>query len=220
MRRRIFAFSVIFSLLSISVFAGSNKLEPVGAFSDAAASDALKKAIEEKGYRVTLSDGTTLCDIWLRKAVPTQQKKDISGAMYTEITDSALIGVVSFPKTSSDFRGQEIKAGAYSLRYSLHPTDGNHMGIAPYRDFLLLVPVSLDQNPDATYKFEELTKMSAKTNGSNHPAPFSMLANESKSDAPTLSENEHSYVIFNAKLKSASGTAIPIAFVIKGQAEQ
>lgn len=220
MRRRIFAFIVVISLLSLSAFAGNNKLESVGAFSDAAASDALKKAVEEKGYRVTLSDGTTLCDIWLRKAVPTQQKKDISGAIYTEIADSALIGVVSFPNKSSDFRGQDIKAGAYTLRYSLHPTDGNHMGISPYRDFLLLIPVSLDQNPEATYKFEELTKMSAKTNGSNHPAPFSLLANESKSDTPTLTENEHSYVIFNAKFKSASGGALPIAFVVKGQAEQ
>ena len=220
MRRRFFAFILFTTLLSLSAFAGNNKLEPVGAFSDAAASDGLKKALEEKGYRVTLSDGTTLCDIWLRKAVPTQQKKDISGAIYTEFADSALIGVVSFPNKSSDFRGQDIKPGAYTLRYSLHPTDGNHMGISPYRDFLLLVPVSLDQNPDAAYKFEELTKMSAKTNGSNHPAPFSLLANESKGDAPTLSENEHSYIIFNAKLKSASGAALPIAFVIKGQAEQ
>ncbi len=220
MRRRLFALTFIISSLSIIAFAGSNKLEPVGAFSDAAAADSLKKVLEDKGYRVTLADGTTLCDIWLRKAVPTQQKKDVSGAIYTEIADSAIIGVVSFPKTSSDFRGQEIKAGAYTLRYSLHPTDGNHMGISPYRDFLLLVPISSDQNAEATYKFEDLMKLSAKTNGSNHPSPFCLLTNESKSDAPTLSENEHSYVIFNAKLKSASGAAVPIAFVVKGQAEQ
>ena len=220
MLRRIFTYTFIFSLLAISAFANGNKLEPIGAFTDASASDSVKKALEEKGYRVTLTDGTTFCDIWLRKAVPTHEKKDISGAIYTEIANSAIIGVVSFPKTSSDFRGQEIKAGAYTLRYSLHPTDGNHMGISPYRDFLLLVPVALDQNADATYKFEELTKLSAKTNGSNHPAPFSLLANESKSDVPTLSENEHSYTIFNAKLKSASGAPLPIAFVIKGQAEQ
>jgi len=43
-------------------FAEEGKLEPTGAFADSSASEALKKVLEPKGNRVTLSDGTVLCE--------------------------------------------------------------------------------------------------------------------------------------------------------------
>jgi hypothetical protein len=142
------------------------------------------------------------------------------GATYTEIADSALLGVLSFPKGGKDFRGQAIKPGAYTLRYALHPTDGNHMGISPYRDFLLLVPVASDQSADAQIKFEDLMKMSAKSSGTNHASPLSLVAPEGKTDSPAVTENEHGHVVFSAKIKTASGAELPIAFIVKGVAEQ
>ncbi|HEY7544886.1 MAG TPA: hypothetical protein VID27_08390, partial [Blastocatellia bacterium] len=151
--------SFVFVLLLItpfSVSALSAKLEPIGAFADAAASDSLKGAIEEKGYRVLMDDGSVVCELWLRKTLPASAKRDVSGAIYTEIPDSALIGVISFPKGGGDFRGQGIKAGAYTLRYALHPIDGNHLGISPVRDFLVMIPVAEDKDVDAQYKFEDL----------------------------------------------------------------
>jgi hypothetical protein len=205
---------------SISAVADGGKLESTGAFSDPAASDSLKKAVEEKGYKIVLNDGSTHGEIWFRKAVPTAGKKEISGAFYTEITDSAVIAVINFPKAFSDFRGQEVKPGAYTLRYALHPTDGNHMGISPYRDFLLLSPVALDQNVEATYKFEELVKLSAKSIGGNHPAMMSLVLAEGAGATPKLSENEHGHLVLTTKLKTAAGGDLSIAFVIKGQAEQ
>lgn len=211
---------LLFLLTFGTALADGGKLESTGAFTDAAASDSLKKALEEKGNKIVLSDGSPHCEIWFRKGVPTAAKKDISGAFYTEITDSAVIAVINFPKAFSDFRGQEVKAGAYTLRYALHPTDGNHMGISPYRDFLLLSPVAIDQNVDTTYKFEELVKMSAKSLGGNHPAMMSLVLAEGAGDAAKLTENEHGHLVLTAKLKTSTGGELAMAFVVKGQAEQ
>jgi hypothetical protein len=186
---------------------------------DQSASESIRSALEAKGYRVTAGDGSVVCEIWLRSAVTTQPKRDVSGAIYTELGDSTLIGVVSFQKGGYDYRGQGIKSGVYTLRYALHPSDGNHMGISAYRDFLLLVPVAADPDANAKFKFEELSKISAKAAGTNHPTPFSLVSPEGAKSTPSVSENEHGHLVFAAKLKTQSGE-MPIAFIVKGIAEQ
>ena len=198
-------------------FVDGNKLESIGALADPAASDSLKKALEPAGSRVSLADGA-YCDIWLRAGMPAG-KTDAQGAVYTSLGESALVGVIAFAKPTTDFRGQPLKPGVYTLRYGLHPTDGNHMGISPIRDFLVLVPVAMDQNPDAQFKFEELMKMSAKASGTNHPAVLS-LASADKAAAPKIAPNDHGQLVFSSKLKTQSGSDLPIAFIVKGIAEQ
>src|ERR1700694_5507243 len=111
--------------ISFSVLADNGKVESIGAFTDTSASDPLKKALEAKGYRVSLADGV-LCEIWLSNAIASG-KNDAQGAIYTSVSESALIGVITFPKASIDFRKQNIKAGSYTLRYAVHPQDGNHI---------------------------------------------------------------------------------------------
>ena len=219
MIRRTVSAASLFILLSVIAVADGGKLEAIGPFTGEGASDSLKTAIEAQGQRVLLSDGSVVCELWMRKAVPARAKTDVAGAVYTAIQDSAVVGVISFPKGGTDFRGQAIKPGAYVLRYALHPTDGNHMGISPIRDFLLLVPVGGDPNVDAQFKFEELTKLSTKASGTNHPAPLSLVSVEGKSVFPSVFENEHGHVGFAAKLKTTAGE-MPIAFIVKGVAEQ
>jgi hypothetical protein len=207
------------ALLTATSLADGGKLEPAGAFSGEGASDSLKNAIEAQGHRVLLADGSVVCEIWMRKSVPARAKTDVAGAIYTAIQDSAAIGVISFPKGGTDFRGQAIKPGAYVLRYALHPTDGNHMGISPVRDFLLLVPVGSDQNVDAQFKFEELIKMSTKASGTNHAAPLSLVSTEAVSAFPAVFENEHGHLGFAVKVKTTAGE-MPIAFIVKGVVDQ
>jgi hypothetical protein len=177
----------------------------------------LKKALEPSGSRVSLVDGA-YCDIWLRAGVPSG-KTEAQGAVYTSLGESTLIGVIVFARATTDFRGQPLKPGAYTLRYGLHPTDGNHLGISPVRDFLVLIPVAGDQNPDARFKFEELMKMSSKASGTNHPAVISMVMSEAPT-APKVNANEHGQVVFSSKMKTQTGPEAPIAFIIKGIAEQ
>jgi hypothetical protein len=203
---------------SFRALAADGKLEPLGAYADPGASEGLKKTLEEKGWRVSVA-GAGYCDIWLRASVP-GGKTDAAGAVYTWIGDSALIGVITFANQTTDFRGQSLKAGSYSMRYAVHPTDGNHMGISPIRDFLVLLPVAMDPNPEAQFKFEELTKMSTKVTGTTHPGILSLIQLASAPAAPKLDTDEYNHIAFSAMIKNQSGTAMPISFVVKGHAEQ
>jgi len=214
MRRGFFVAAAL--LLSTMAFAAQgSKVESIGAISDAAASDGLKKALEAKGSRITLSDGA-YCDIWLRNGLP-GAKNDTQGAVYS-FGDSVLVGVISFARPTTDFRGQAIKAGTYTLRYGLHPADGNHLGISPIRDFLVLVPIAMDQNPEAQFRFEELMKMSQKSTGTNHPGVISLVQSDGAS--PPKMEQDGSHVVFSAKIKTQSGSEVPIGIIVKGRAEQ
>lgn len=219
MARRILVLAISLLTFSVGVLADGGKLEATGPLADAAASAALKDSLEAKGHRVTVG-GQVLCEIWLKKSVQPKAKDDVSGAIYTELGESSLVGVISFPKATKDYRGQGIKPGAYTLRYALHPADGNHLGISTYRDFLVMSPVASDTNPEARFKFEELVKLSAKTLGGNHPSPVSLVSAQGGATLPAVYKDSNGHLVFEAKLKMQSGAELPIAFVVEGEAAQ
>ncbi len=63
--------------------------------------------------------------------------------------------------------------GVYTLRYGNYPVNGNHQGVAPQRDFLVLAPVALDKSGDAISDFDALMELSRKASGTPHPAVLS-----------------------------------------------
>ena len=218
-RIRSFGFAAgIMVMASVSALAADNKLEAIGAYTDSGASDGLKKALDQKGWRVSTSDGA-YCDVWLRTTIPAG-KNETSGAAYTSVGDSTLIGVITFTKATTDYRGQAVKAGSYTMRYAVHPADGNHLGISPIRDFLVMVPVAMDPNPDAQFKFEELMKMSTKVTGTNHPGVLSLTNPAAQPPAPKVESDENNHIVFSSSIKNQSGTTIPVSFIVKGRAEQ
>lgn len=214
-----FTLVVLLSTLSFLGFAGDRKVETIGPLMDSGVPEILKTVLEPKGYRVMLSDGSPLCDVWFRSGVPSQPKADVPGVAYGELSESTFLGVVVFPKATKDYRGQSIKAGLYTLRYELLPSDGNHLGAAPTRDFLLLVPLAVDRDVSDQFKFEELVKMSQKASGTNHPAPFSMVPVESPGSLPAVVEKE-GHTVLLARLRTQSGSELPIGLVVEGTAEQ
>jgi hypothetical protein len=194
------------------------KLVEVGPLAEAAVPAAVGDALQTSGYRVVRSDGKARCEIWLRKSLPAASGKVAEGANYPELAAAEFVGVISFPNGGKDYRGQPIKTGVYGLRYELLPNDGNHMGVAPARDFLLLTPLAADPDPDARYTYEQLVALSRRAAGSNHPAVFSMVVPEGA--LPGAYTSGEGYEVFAAKLKLASGRELPFALVVKGQAEQ
>ncbi|MCU1266126.1 MAG: hypothetical protein JWM21_2444 [Acidobacteria bacterium] len=218
MPSKLLAFFFLLLTISLPVLADGGKVESIGAFADASASEGLKKALDPKGYRVLLADGSVLCEIWLPTAI-VSGKTDAQGATYTWLAESSLVAVISFPKSAVDFRKQAIKPGSYTLRYAIHPQDGNHLGISPIRDFLLLVPVASDPDPTSKFKFEELTALSKKASGTNHPSPLSIVSPDGITSWPSVFEDENNHLVFAAKVKTGSSET-PVAFVVKGVAEQ
>jgi hypothetical protein len=213
--RLIFLFLATFTTAALS---NDKKLEPAGAFANPAASESAKNALEPVGYRV-VDEGGTLCEVWFRKAVPTRAKNEAPGVAYGQLGESTFLGVITFPKNTRDYKGRPLKAGTYTMRYELHPADGDHMGIAPNRDFVLLNPLAQDQDVNAEYQFEDLVKLSKSASGSAHPSPLSLPEPPKVESYPALSENDQGHLMLVVKLKTQSGSDLPLALIVKGVSE-
>ena len=150
---------------------------------------AVAGVLNPNGFKISM-DGKTLGEFWIRKEVPPAEAADTTlGVNFGTIPASAFVGVAKITSWT-DYKGQAIPAGLYSLRYGLLPSDGNHMGVAQYRDFLLLVPLSADADPNAKPEKEELYKMSAKASGTNHPAVLSLFPISEDVTEPKVMQNE------------------------------
>jgi hypothetical protein len=99
------------------------------------------------------------------------------------------------------------------------PNDGNHLGAAPNRDFLLLIPAAAYANPNAIFKFQELMALSGGATGTKHPGPLSLIA-DSGVTAPSVSKDDQDHWIFSASMKLGSGEELPFALVVKGTTQQ
>jgi hypothetical protein len=206
-----------FLLASLPALAASAKVERVDRPSDSPVPAGVWDVLDKHGYRLSLDDGSTVCDIWLRKSIPGSGAKEVEGVLFPEIAPSTLVGVISFPKPTTDFRGQQIKPGFYDLRYELIPNDGNHLGVSPNRDFVLLVPPAADPDPAAEFKFDELVSLSRKATGTNHPGPLSLV--QADSAMPGLSHNDEDQWVFSFKMP-VGPEQIPIGLIVKGVAQQ
>ena len=131
--------------------------------------------LEKTGYRVLLPNGSAACEIWFRKSLPIADKPIAEGAAY-RFAESELIGVVRFAKVTADFRGQQIKAGSYTMRYELSPNDGNHLGVSVNRDFVLVLPLDVDKDPQATYNLDQLVALSSQASRTQHAAPMALVS--------------------------------------------
>jgi hypothetical protein len=206
-------------MLSLLSAAQNGKVEGTGPLTDSAVPEKVRQSLNENGYRLIFDDPKPACELWLRKSIPVATMKDAEGVAYPQLAESTLVGVLHFFQAAADFRGQQVPAGFYTLRYALIPDDGNHLGVSPDRDFLLLIPAQSDSDPSTAFKFQELVTMSAKTVGAKHPSALS-LPPADKPSTGTMARDDQDHWIFSASLKLASGEEIPFALIIKGIAQQ
>ncbi len=183
------------------------KAQPGGA-----APEAFKEVLEKEGVKVVDGAGKLYAEIWLRAAQPADAKSAEANITLPELPHGVVLGVISFPEGASDRRGQVIKAGVYTMRYSQFPITGDHQGVAPQRDFLILSPIGEDKDPAANLKFDALMALSRKGSGTSHPLILSMW--KADSPAPGLTkEGEHDWVL-QRKIGS-----LPLAIIVSGRAE-
>ncbi len=201
------------ALILSSSFCLAQKVEPVGRPD---LPQGMAAAVQDHGLRVLDKSGAPLVSLWLAKSVSTT-KKDVEGANYPQLEPSSFIGAVAFDRDGNDFRGQTIPKGTYTLRYALLPNDGNHMGVAPNRDFLLLLPLISDVDPTTVYTDKQLYRASAKVAGGAHPTVMSLVADEGKPG--TLTTSAEGFLVLHFSLTTSEGE-LPVALVVKGSAQQ
>lgn len=217
MVKQLFAF-LLLVVFATFAFAEGHKVESIAALKDTAVNEATRGLLEEKGLRVIDDKGKTVCDLWFRKEVPTG-KEEIPGASFGQIAEGTLVGVINFPSNTSDFRGQGIKSGWYTLRYALILQDGNHLGVSPARDFFLICPAADDKDPNAAMKMDDMLKLSRAAAGAGHPSPWYFgMATSAEKDLPKIIKNEHEHVILETRLKTKDGS-ISIGLIVIGRTE-
>ena len=162
-----------------------------------------------------------MAEVWFRKGVPvTKSASSSPDVIYGGLSVGEFVGLVHFPQKTTDYRGQAIKTGYYTLRYAEIPQDGNHMGVSTYRDFLLMSPVAADTQLDQNLAFDALIKLSRQTAGTGHPAIL-MLDPASQSATATfpaaVADDQGNWTL-QVKLDTNGQPAqLPFAVVLVGQ---
>ena len=196
---------------SAALFAQDYKLEPI-ATPPPDLPGSFASLIQTQGYRVVGPKGPW-CEVWFRKDIPTGAKPSDDSIVFP-IAQGTLVGVIRFPGNGEDRRGQTIKPGLYTLRYSNYPVDGAHQGVAPQRDFSLMTPIAADTDPAATPDFASLVKMSTKASNSPHPAVLSMEQPQSGATFPAVAKEGDSDWVLNVKVGN-----LPIGLIVVGRAQ-
>jgi len=198
-------------------FGQTYKVESAGA-PPAQLSKALQDALESQGTRVVSDQGSTLLEVWLQKTASTNSNASSSSDfLFPSLSEGEFVGVLHFPNPGSDFRGQAIKPGFYTLRYGLIPQDGNHMGVNPTRDVFVLCPVAADTNLDTPLKFDDLVKLGRQSSGTPHPG-FLVGAAVNGNTFPAVAKDDQGHWNLQVNLHGSSGD-LPIAFTVVGKWE-
>lgn len=182
--------------------------------------------VDSNGYRVVGPEGP-VCDVWLVKNLFAKPNFSPTLAVKYPLEEGSLVGVMRIPgdKPFTDFRDQEVKPGVYTLRYSLQPQDGNHIGTSEVRDFLLAIPAKQDTDPLPVNIVQQLHQKSAEASGSTHPAIYALRptedGGEDSKESPELEHDaDQDYWILEINGQSKSGgeaKTVPLRLIVVGE---
>ncbi len=198
-------------LLTASAVLAQYKTETAGAPPSELA-PGISSLLNKEGIKIS-DGGKVVAEVWFRSVLPGGGKAEDSKSFAT-VPHGALIGAIRFPANWSDRRGQKVPAGVYTLRYSLFPQNGNHQGVAPQRDFLLLLKTSDDTDGNKNFDYDQVTTLSMKSIGTPHPAVFSIWkpdAADFKPGVAALGDNDQ---VLNVKIGDT-----PLSMIFLGKAE-
>jgi len=220
MRFRFVLLIAVFLCFAVTAsLAASYKLETVSS-SPEGLSASLKPLLQPEGYKIVNDQGTTWCQVWIRKEIANAGKPASPDAKYPALHLGQLVGVMKFDGAGSDYRGQSIKPGLYTMRYCLILQDGNHLGAAPILDFVLLVPAGEDsKEADATLSTEEIVALSRKASGTNHPAVINLAPPPEAADKAALEKDDSDHWVLKVKSQAKPAAALPIGIIVVGRAE-
>lgn len=203
---------LLFLIMAAGLAYPQYKLEPAGP-PPSDLPPAIAGALQKDGFKIVAGSGTAFCEVWFRSTAPSGPKSTEDGVTLPTIPQGSLLGALRFPARGADRRGQNIKPGVYALRYALQPVNGDHQGVAPQRDFMVMVPAVDDPGPDAKPSFDDLMKLSRKASGTPHPAVLSMSASSNATFPELKKEGENDWAL-HTKIGD-----LPVEVILVGKAE-
>ncbi len=213
---------VLWTALSSRANSQDYKMAKVDSPAPSGVSPEVGSLLESSGFKVS-KGSSAVCEIWLAKEWPIAADAKTGGEVIYPFTPGQLIGVIRYPRKTEDFRGQEIAAGTYILRYAQQPIDGAHVGTSPTRDFLALLPTAKDRDPK-TIDYKALVDASKEVSGTAHPAILSLQRVEDGAMPGSIREvSEKEWVIAHFVGKAKQGGPshdLPMDLVVVGKAAE
>jgi hypothetical protein len=174
--------------------------------------------VSPTGFKVIQGEKRVVCEIWPTRQWSLKAEFQPTDSVIYPLEVGQLIGVLRFARKGADFRGQEIPAGVYTLRYANQPVDGNHVGTFETRDFLLMLPARADQSPNPIAEMD-LFKNSAQSAESSHPAIMPMVKAEA-GGAPAMHHVEgHDWWAARFAGQDSKGGKLPLEVIVVGKAD-
>jgi hypothetical protein len=162
--------------------------------------DAVKGALQPEALTVKLGD-STVARFWFTAALSAAKTPSTElGVQYTGVAVGSLVGVVQIEGIWKDYKENAIQAGVYTLRYGVMPADGNHMGVAIYRDFLILLAPAEDPGPGQMLSYDDMVAASVTAAGVPHPAILSLFPIWDELSEPAILKNEIDQWMLGVKL--------------------
>jgi hypothetical protein len=179
----------------------------------------VRSLLEGKAVQLVNAKGDLLAEVWFRKEVPARatEAQVKAGLTYHELPETTLVGAMRVARPMTDYRKQKVKPGVYTLRLAFQPQDGDHMGTAPYGEFLLLSPAAEDGKPDPM-PAKSLHEMSARTTDS-HAAVLLLFPGKGAGAEPKLVSkgSGHWVLLINLEVKVGDSKAtLPLALTLVG----
>jgi hypothetical protein len=164
--------------------------------------------------------GENRLDFWWVEGLPLDTAPQ-GRPSWSNVPDGALVGAVRVSMAMTDTRGFPVKPGVYTLRFALQPQDGDHMGVSPHREFLLVAPAGDDQTAEPA-GFKGAVALAKKTLGKSHPAALSLSPTSEEPAGAILSTDEgHKGVAFTvpATLQGQAAGSLSFAVTLVGHYE-
>jgi hypothetical protein len=173
-------------------------------------------ALAPGGPMVTI--GPTTAEFWWVKGIAAGSGLGAATGRWREVPEGALVGAVRLGGPLRDIRGRTVKAGLYTLRYALQPANGDHIGVSPFREFLLVSPASADTDARPT-GYEGVVDMSRQSIGSSHPGVLSVDPPETTAPPGSVTTNEAGHQGIAVEVPGPDGRAIRFGLILVGKIE-
>jgi hypothetical protein len=194
-------------LTACEVFGGAAgfKVETAKADAPADLPDGVKKMVGSDCVKVSNADGKVLVEIWWGSAVSANQlpiKHGDNMLALSGIPEGAFLGVMRLGKAATDYKGSGVKEGVFTMRYMTQPPDGNHLGIAPYSDFAVLL---LPKNDPGTPTGDREKLIKAALSQALHPFVMGLTIPKADAVMPSLEKGEENNLVVFCKFTAKAG---------------
>jgi hypothetical protein len=163
---------------------------------------------------VTVKSGDVQLDLWWVKAIALTKSPETAPA-WSDVGDGTLVGAIRVSAPWSDIRGYVVRPGVYTLRYARQPANGDHLGVSPNREFLLLSPGAVDTTPDPV-GYKGAVDLSKQTVRRAHPSALSL--DPAAANAAPLSslktDLDFEGVVFS--VPTSAGPSLTFALILRG----